>query len=66
MFDNDDETTDLIIIDDVSLKNAIHIIKIFEYADSMVIKRKNYTDIVIGVPDLMVIANGNIKGSIQE
>jgi len=32
----------------------------------MVIKRKNYTDIVIGVPDLMVIANGNIKGSIQE
>lgn len=37
-----------------------------EDADSMVIKRKNYPDIVIDVPDLMVITNGNAKRSIQE
>jgi len=66
LFDNINETTDLIIIDDVSLKNAIHIIKVFEYADYMIIKRKNYPDIVIDVPDLMVITNGNAKRSIQE
>ena len=57
MFDNVNEYTDLIIIDNINATMAKHLIMVFEQSNKMIVRRKNLSDIMIDVPDLIVITH---------
>jgi hypothetical protein len=64
LFDDVDETVDLIIFDDTDIKTARHIVKLFERAKFMLVKKNDAPDLVVSMPDLIVIANEHSKRSI--